>query len=317
MKRFLWRFWTRLDLPLHALPKPPVSLEQFQQMLEYSRLRNLCGSSRHSAGHTWIGSAIKTENAERSFVRLVDTEFGMGRKLVVVYPSVTWSYSPNHLGIYLVNGVMEFRANNDGVGPREAMPLATDPDDLAEIRRCFDFWYSEFGLPGTLKPSGNSPKRFEPTGDHLYDLSLYLQHGSVTAFQELFEDSGPIIWVHWGEEDDNIVRMASEILALDNLTARFDDENGDLLISFRGIEHCVRYPKGGVADRDIIIIALNDLLQPDYEIRVCNASHGSDTLAFIALSASDWTDVEQVYPEACNKYFHVIMGESVIFGRFG
>ena len=45
-------------------------------------------------------------------------------------------------------------------------------------------------------------------------------------------------------------------------------------------------------DRDTTIITLNEVLSPDYEIRFCIDSDGSDTLAFLPLSAKQWADLE-------------------------
>ncbi|WP_228277599.1 hypothetical protein [Acinetobacter dispersus] len=44
--------------------------------------------------------------------------------------------------------------------------------------------------------------------------------------------------------------------------------------------------QGEGADRDTTLKALNQILQPDYEIRFCMASDGSDTLAFLPLPSS-------------------------------
>ena len=169
-------------------------------------------------------------------------------------------------------------------------------------------------MPGSIDYPVNPPKQFEPSGDALRDILTYLKTGSVDVFYELFEDENPAIWIDWGEEYYNIVKMAAEVLGLDDLTAYFDNDSCDLLITYRGIEHRVRYPEEGVADRDITIIALNKLLRPEHELRLCNASRGSDTLALMAFPAADWALLEHKYPAACAMHFLVINEPTVIFG---
>jgi hypothetical protein len=311
--QFIKRLFSAPGTTKYPTAKAPVSFEHLQQMLEYARRRNLCGRSKYRGGDNWIGRSINLVTDKRTFSVRAN---GPGSNMATIrtqYPSASWSDMQHHLGIYLVDGKLEFRASHDGIGPREEMPLATSAEDLAEIGRCFDYWYEEFGLPESLGHPINPPKQFEPTGNALRDIQTYLEDGSVRAFHELFEDSGRVIWVDWGEEDDNIVRMTADALALDNLTARFDRDSCDLLISYRGTEHRVRYREEGIADRDTSIKALNALLQPDYELRVCKASHGSDTLALMALSETDWARLEQIYPEAYAVHFEMIRQDSVIF----
>ena len=69
-----------------------------------------------------------------------------------------------------------------------------------------------------------------------------------------------------------------------------------------------------VADRNTTIIAFNNLLQPEHELRLCNASQGSDTLGLIALPAADWASLEHKYLAACALQFSAIDNAAVIFG---
>lgn len=291
---------------LDLIPKTPVGLERFEHMMEFARRRNLCGRSRYSGINGWIGNSINLETEQRSF-----SVKGIAKTR---YQSVTWSHMPHHFGIYLVDGTLEFRASHEGIGPREEMLLATGADDLAEIGRCFDHWYKEFDLPGSLGRSTGLPKLFEPTGDAQRDIKTYLEDGSISSFHELFDDEGPVIWVDWGEEDDNIVHMTAEKLALNDLKAQFDNDTCDLLITYRGLQHRIVYPVEGTADRDTSIKALNTILKPDHELRVCSASRGSDTLALMALSAGEWARLEQFHPGRCSACFEIIRDDSAIFG---
>src|SRR5690606_27078091 len=46
------------------------------------------------------------------------------------------------------------------------------------------------------------------------------------------------------------------------------------------------------ADRHITLLALNEILNPHYEIRMAWASDGGDTLAFAPLSCEEWDALE-------------------------
>ena len=315
MKRFFKRLLGATGASSrNTFAEPPASLERLQQMFEYARRRNLCGRS-NSGFHKWVGQSIEIVSEKRHFIATSNNPYYVEGTVVTQYQSLSWSYLPQHLGIYLVDGGVEFRASHDGRGPPETMPLAIDPADLAEIKCCFDYWYDEFGLPGSLDVLVNPPKLFESTGDVMRDIETYLGEGSVRAFYELFEDQGPVMWVDWGDEDDKIIQMAAEVLELDDLTAWFDNDRCDLLVTYRGTEHRIRYPAEGVADRDTTIIALNRILQPEHELRLFRASRGSDTLAFLAFSAAEWSMVEQKQSQACAEHFMAIDEKTEIFGR--
>ncbi len=312
---FLRRLFDRQRLSSQVAIEPPVSLERLTQMLEYARRRDVCGRGKRTDDDRWVGRFISLETTERRFLAQANNPYYAENTMVIQYPSVKWSYTPHHLGVYLIGGVVEFRASHDGVPRRESMPLATSPEDLREIRRCFDFWYEEFGLPESLSGPINPPRIFEPTGNAMQDIDAYLKDGSNQSFHDLFEEDGPVIWVDWGEEDDNIIRMAAAILPPSDLKADFDDDSCDLLISYHGTVHRIRYPEEGIADRDTTIIALNRILQPGYELRLCNASRGSDTLALLLLSASDWAAVEHQHPLKSAESFTKINEGSEIFDR--
>lgn len=300
-----------------AIANNPIDLDRLGHMLEYAKMRNLAGKGASDAPREWIGNFIWLETEYRSFVHRADTHHHTAGTVNHVYPSICWSFMPDHLGIYLVDGVIELRASHDGIGPRETMPLAQAPEDIHEIGRCFDFWYEKFGLPASLAQPVHAPRTFEPSGDAMTDIITYLQNPTVDAFFDLFEDDGPVMWVDWGEEDDNIVHMAANVLALDQLSARFDDGLNDdleLVVNYDGTEHRIRYPEKGAADRDTTLFGLNQILLPKFELRLCTAARGSDMGAFLALPASDWDDLERAYPEAVGQCFEDFSRCDTIFG---
>jgi hypothetical protein len=317
MNRFFKRIFGKAAAPANVAAEPPVSLERLRQMLEYVTRGNLCGRGKYGLSDRWIGQSIAIVNEQRDFTAHRNNRYYDAGTIVTVYQSVSWSDMPHHLGVYLVDGELEFRACHEGRVPLENMQFATDPADLAEIKRCFDYWYNEFGLPESLGRPVNPPKQFEPTGNALRDIQTYLEDGSVLVFHELFEDYDPVIWTDWREEDDNIVRMVANVLGLNDLGARFDNDSCELLIIRRGVEHRIRYPDEGVADRDTTIIALNELLQPEHELQLCTASQGSDALVLMALSAADWAVIQSEYPQACAEHFMAITEKVEIFGKSG
>lgn len=62
----------------------------------------------------------------------------------------------------------------------------------------------------------------------------------------------------------------------------------------------------GPADRHITLHTLNELLKAAFEVRVCVASNGSDTLAFLPLPADDWSALERRFGAKVAKHFRRI-----------
>ena len=106
--------------------------------------------------------------------------------------------------------------------------------------------------------------------------------------------------VDWREDDADIVHCCAECLELTSLTAAWKDD--DLFISFEGREKRLSLQED-LADRHIVVCALNDLLSPSYEIRYVICSHGGDELAFAALSLADWQSLEKANPTGVAENF--------------
>lgn len=105
----------------------------------------------------------------------------------------------------------------------------------------------------------------------------------------LLDDSESVLWVDWRMEDDAIVNDCESLLKTGSLSAVWTDDQ--LLLRYAGTEKEVPLTETA-DDRHITLRALNELLAPEYELRMVWASDGSDTLAFVPLSASQWTDLE-------------------------
>jgi hypothetical protein len=67
------------------------------------------------------------------------------------------------------------------------------------------------------------------------------------------------------------------------------------------------------ADRHITLCSLNAALSPDYEVRLCRASAGDDTLAFLPLPTSEWQVREIKYDKAIQIHFYKISFKPNVF----
>ncbi len=140
-------------------------------------------------------------------------------------------------------------------------------------------------------------------------LHQYLTSKSYEDFEEI--PNSVIFWVDWREEDDAIVAYVERRLQTGQLSATMEDkpEGLELQISYQGAPHAEM-----IVDRDRTLIFLNGIIQPQYEIRFCKVSFGSDTLAFLPLTAAAWQQLETQYgSEAIEECFQRITADAVMF----
>lgn len=158
--------------------------------------------------------------------------------------------------------------------------------------------------------------------DHSDKMKLireYLQNGTDDFFTEAFEGAyGILMVVDWREEDDAIIQYCEDILKTGHLSAEFKDADNirgfNIIIHYNGKEHNIPYTGKGV-DRDTTVITLNEVIQPDYEIRLCIASKGSDTLEFLPLTAAQWAELEEEFgAEKVTQLFEKITKGVPLFG---
>jgi hypothetical protein len=122
--------------------------------------------------------------------------------------------------------------------------------------------------------------------------SLIENPGADAVVEALCEDDASSFAVDWREEDADIPRYCEGVLATGMLSADWEDDQ--LFIQFG--QKRVRVPlTSSVADRHITLVALNEVLHPDFEVRHVVASSGSDTLTCVPLSAADWLALERQY----------------------
>ena len=142
-------------------------------------------------------------------------------------------------------------------------------------------------------------------------LDKYLKTEEYDDFYNL--DRETIFWVDWREFDDAIIEYCEKCLKTNSLKAEMKEvsEDLELTINYENKTHTEK-----VVDRDRTIITLNEIIQPKYEIRFCNVSDGSDTLAFLPLSNQEWGQLIEKYgEEKINKCFEPINQNSVIFNK--
>jgi hypothetical protein len=129
---------------------------------------------------------------------------------------------------------------------------------------------------------------------------------SKSAVEAMLADQDHVFLVDWREEDEAIVGYCEDILKTGDLTAELVEVDAhpgfEIYISHRGQR--VKVPLVvGPEDRHITLYTLNELLKPAFEIRVCQDSNGSDTLAFLPLPAADWSALEGRFGAKVAKHF--------------
>jgi hypothetical protein len=167
-----------------------------------------------------------------------------------------------------------------------------------------------------MSPSGLAPALCL---SHIMNRDLIvrvLESPSDDAIQALLDDEDTVFWVDWRADDDGIVESCETIIKTGSLSAELIDvetENGcDFYISYK--DKRVQVPLTySLEDRHITICALNEALAPDYEVRLCIDSSGSDTLGFLPLFVSEWNRLEGRYGDAVKQRFYRIAARPNIY----
>lgn len=134
-------------------------------------------------------------------------------------------------------------------------------------------------------------------------LRDFLNDSNIDTLWET--DSDIIVWVDWREEDDAIVRYCEEVLQTHKLSAECQDADNKLgyilTIRYDDKKEIVPFNPDDVS-RDATLITLNQILRPDYEVRLWMDSIGGDTLAFVPLSSAQWSQLENEFGEEKVQY---------------
>jgi hypothetical protein len=143
-----------------------------------------------------------------------------------------------------------------------------------------------------------------------------LEDTSGEASQELLDDTETIFWVDWRHEDEAIVNDCEAVLQTRTLAGELinvDHEPGfEVYVCYKEKRVKVPLTVSG-ADRHITICTLNQALAPDYEVRFCIDSNGSDTLAFLPLPISTWLELEDGYGDRVGELFYKIADRPNLF----
>jgi hypothetical protein len=134
-----------------------------------------------------------------------------------------------------------------------------------------------------------------------------LESPSEAAIDDLLQDEETVFWVDWRQDDDSIPDACEAVLQTGKLAGKLVEVDTD-----QGYEVWIRYGDRFVqvpltytaGDRHITLCSLNETLRPDYEVRFCIDSHGSDAAAFLPLAAHQWRDLEHKYGDAVAKHFY-------------
>lgn len=147
-------------------------------------------------------------------------------------------------------------------------------------------------------------------------IAAVLETPTEKAIQELLADETTVFWVDWRQGDETIVEDCEAVLrtgVLSSERVEVDTDDGyEVHIVYRGRRHKVPLTYSG-RDRHITICSLNDVLRPDFEVRFCIDSNGSDTLAFLPLPATEWAALEGRYGDAVAGRFYRIAARPNLF----
>ncbi|HPF38399.1 MAG TPA: hypothetical protein P5081_04550 [Phycisphaerae bacterium] len=132
-----------------------------------------------------------------------------------------------------------------------------------------------------------------------------MQSDSEDAW-DVFQDESAFLWVDWKEWGEGIVLSCETILKSGKLSCEHDDDeeaNPRCHIDFGSRRSSFSVTKDIFDNQCATLDGLNQVLAPDYEIRFCTDSEGSDTFVLLLLKSSDWTALENRYGEELGKRF--------------
>lgn len=128
---------------------------------------------------------------------------------------------------------------------------------------------------------------------------------SITQLLESPSDS-VVFWIDWRQEDESIPESCEAVLQSGSLSGELvevdTDDGYEVYIKYKNKRLQVPLSYSG-DDRNLTLATLNEILTPDYEIRFCHASSGSDTRAFAPLASSQWAELERKYGKTVGDHF--------------
>ena len=173
-------------------------------------------------------------------------------------------------------------------------------------------------LPDSLNESKLIKEKADKTDKMLFLEKYVASHDSDFFYDNFYDNDtdGIAMWIDWREEDENIITYCEDILQTNVLSVKTnntDNERGfETFISYKSHETVIPY-QGVGADRDTTLITLNQILQPEFEIRICKESLGNDTLCFLPLSRDQWLFLDTKYPKQVIEKFEIITPDAKMF----
>ena len=153
--------------------------------------------------------------------------------------------------------------------------------------------------------------------DELFrEVQLFL--AAPSEHRDEFDASDALIWVDWGDEDESVLSYLNDVLPetaqIDYECTDAEEARGfDILLKKDGEVRVIPYAVDA-ADRDTTLKAAQEYIAPAYAIRWYMGSLGSDTLAFVVLSAPQWEKLEREFgAEQVAYYFAPIDSDSQMF----
>ena len=157
--------------------------------------------------------------------------------------------------------------------------------------------------------------------DWIHGMNLNVVNAAVEqpcqeSIEALLENEQTVFWVDWRHEDEEIANDCEAILQTGRLSGELVETDAD-----PGFEIYICYKDKRVKvpltvspqDRHITLCSLNEALAPDYEVRFCIDSNGSDTLAFLPLPTSTWAELEGRYGGRVDERFYKIASRPNLF----
>jgi hypothetical protein len=133
-----------------------------------------------------------------------------------------------------------------------------------------------------------------------------LQHPAMSRSSAIFDDQDNIIWIDWREEEEAIVDYVRDRIGAEDLTATISESDNDwgyaVTISLRN-ESRIICPELKLDSRHATLIALDELLSGDFQIRFVSDTTGSDTIGVTVERVGDWDMLYKKYGRRLNEHF--------------
>jgi|SRR5687767_5909026 len=143
-----------------------------------------------------------------------------------------------------------------------------------------------------------------------------LSQSDDQSVKALLRDEETVFWVDWQQEEETIADDCETILKTGSLAGELVELDRDegYEVYFRYLDRRAKVPLTySRDDRHIGLLALNEILRPDFEIRFCTDSAGADMLAFLPLPVSQWSALEEQFGDAVSRHFRRITPKPNLF----